>query len=120
MNSGDKLKAMLLIWGAAIILSVILFSDKPVIGLGEGVLGFLLFAGLIGGTIAISQADDTTPNREQKPLVSVESEKLKREDTHLIDRLVESMDDDERAALLRRLGVPEEFSLADDGELRKH
>jgi len=120
MNSRDKLIAMVIIWGAAVLISLMLFVGKDMINFGEGLLGFFLFMGVIGGTIAISQADESSNTSERKERTIRESSKLKREDTQLIDRLVESMDDDERAALMQRLSTPDDYTITDDGELRKH
>ncbi len=119
MTSRDKLRAMVLMWVVAFFISLTLFVGKDMINLGEGVLGFFLFAGLIGGTIAISTSPTAAESVQPREQSFRESVKLKREDTHLIDRLVETMDDDERAALLRRLSAPDEYSVSDDGELRK-
>jgi len=119
MTSRDKLRALVLMWMMAFFISLTLFVGKDMINLGEAVLGFLLFAGLIGGTIAISTSPAAPETVQQRDRSIQESAKLKREDTQLIDRLVESMDEDERAALMRRLSIPDDYSLSDDGELRK-
>lgn len=135
MTSRDKLRALVLVWAAVIIICMVTFLGKSTIGIGEGVLGFFYMVFGTAISIAITESKPATEADTQSSATR-EKSKLKRESTTLIDRLVESMDDDERAALLQRLGAGEEDDglrtardrvthgdrvvITDDGELRTH
>lgn len=130
MNSGDRFRALVVVWGGVVILAGITFFGKDSLNAGEVILGVLYMLTLLGGTLGLVLGPESGASSKAN-LQSTEraSVKRKREEINLIDRMVESMDDDQRAALLRRLGVSDaetytdhprsDLHLTDDGELER-
>ena len=118
MTSRDKAAVIIIMWLIAAALSFfVLFGS---IGNGLDVWSALLVMALIGsavgGSIAITTGTKTieTPGREQR---SHSMGKAKTSDMALADRLIDSMSDEEIAALRRRLSGENGAHVGEDGEI---
>jgi hypothetical protein len=115
LNSGDRLRALFVIWGAAtaIVISMMIF-----LGHAEGwvtaVLGLAVAFMTVLATFMVTRASSMV---ETKMDTGRMSGKAKRSDTALIDRLLDSMSDAEVAALRRRLEEEADSVVGDDGEM---
>lgn len=114
MTSTHKTGVIVVMWIAAMVMMGMITNTNPDMGAGAVILAIFIFLGVIGGTIAISQAS-TVREDGDRANVSGRS-KLKNADAALVDRLIDTMSDEELAALRRRLG-DHELGIGDDGEL---
>ncbi len=113
MTSGDRLKALMAVWITCFLmaLTIAIFASATAwaaVSLG----GMLMFMTLLA-TFMITRAkgpDSEPMEREQTRW------KAKRSDTALIERLIDSMSDEELAALRQRL-IGDLSTIGDDGEI---
>jgi hypothetical protein len=115
LNSGDRLRALFVIWGAATMIAI---SLMIFLGRAEGwvtvVLGLALTFMTLLATFMVTRASTTVETKVDTGRISG---KAKHSDTALIDRLLDSMSDAEVAALRRRLEEENEAVVGDDGEM---
>jgi|GEM_PF-2911233 ABC-type multidrug transport system fused ATPase/permease subunit len=119
MNSGDKLRALFVVWVAFVLACWFTFGRSASLGVGEVFLGFFYLLAVMGASISITQSVETPTRHDAAAEQVYASTKLKREQINQLDRLVETMNSDERQALLQRLSEPEPVQLTDDGELKQ-
>ncbi len=117
MTSGDRLKALAIVWGAITVIAVALavFSHNldPFMGFFFGVA--MLLAALVSTALIMrGAAQDDVHSR--KIASARRTGKAKRSDMALVDRLIESMSDSELDALRQRLG-DDNAVVGDDGEI---
>jgi hypothetical protein len=113
MTSAHKLGAIIFLWIAGLIAIGAIVNANPGMDFGAAILGVFVLIGVAGTSIAITQmptADRHAPAQTQG------NSKLKNSETALMDRLIDSMSEEELAALRRRLGDGE-MRIGDDGEL---
>jgi hypothetical protein len=115
LNSGDRLRALFVIWGAAtaIAISMLIFLQHAE-GWVTVVLGLAVAFMTLLATFMVTRASNTVETRIDTGRMSG---KAKRSDTALIDRLLDSMSDAEVAALRRRLEEEADAVIGDDGEM---
>ena len=114
MTSNHKTGVIVVMWIAAMVMMGVITNNNPEMGAGAVILAIFILLSVIGGTIAISQADTIRENGEQARASG--RGKLKNGETALMDRLIDSMNEEELAALRRRLGDGE-MRIGDDGEM---
>ncbi len=120
MTSGDRLKALGIVWGAITVMAVALAM------FGHNMSEFLgVFFGVAMITVALlstamimrgAAQDDVRSRKPASSRRTSGSGKAKRSDMALVDRLIESMSDSELDALRQRLG-DDNASIGDDGEI---
>ena len=113
----EKGLVILSIWAGAIVMGMITFLGKDVIGIWEFVHGITYVGCASGATISIVEKWGSSP-----PVEAVEQAargKAKRSDLTLVERLVDSLSEEEMHALRERLSIAELGSteLGADGEL---
>ncbi len=114
MNSGDRLKALIAVWIACFLmaLTIAIFAGAlegwAVVSLG----GMLMIMTLLGTFMITRSGGASSAPIEREEIRG----KAKRSDTALIERLIDSMSDEELAALRRRL-IGEAPTIGDDGEI---
>ncbi len=114
MNSGDRLKALMGVWITCVLMAVTLaIFTSGAEGWVPVSLGGMLMIMTLLGTFMITRAKGPDNDRMEREQVRG---KAKRSDTALIERLIDSMSDEELAALRRRL-VGGMSTIGDDGEI---
>jgi len=119
MTSRDKAAVIIVMWliAAALSLLVLLGSISRGLEAWPALLVMVLIGSAVGGSIAITTGTKTveTPTREARtPRMTG---KAKTSDMTLADRLIDSMSDEEIAALRRRLSHENGAQVGDDGEV---
>ena len=115
MNSGDRLRALFVVWGAATVIAIsMLIFLSGAEGWVRVVLGLAVTFMTLLATFMVTRAQSTIETRIDSHSVSG---KAKRSDTALVDRLLDSMSDAEVAALRRRLDEEADSVVGDDGEI---
>ncbi|MCC6613910.1 MAG: hypothetical protein IT320_10560 [Anaerolineae bacterium] len=118
MTSRDKAAVIIVMWliAAALSVFVLLGSISRGIDGWSALLVMTLIGSAVGGSIAMTTGTKTVepPTREQR---SSSLGKAKTSDMALADRLIDSMSDDEIAALRRRLMSERGAHVGDDGEV---
>lgn len=112
MTSTHKTGTIIVLWIAGLVMMGMLTNNE--INVGSVILGVFVFAGVIGSTIAITQSAAAAESAE--PVAMRGRSKMKNSDAALVDRLIDSMSEEELSALRRRLG-DEAMTVGDDGEL---
>ncbi len=115
MTSGDRLKALMAVWVALVLLLgvVIVFMSSSSVAWAAVSLGAMLMVVALLATFMITRAKGPT----SEPLEREEYRgKAKRSDTALVERLIDSMSDDELAAFRERL-MGGMSTMGDDGEI---
>ncbi len=114
MTSGDRLKALMAVWIACFLmaLTVAIFA-RGLEGWAVVSLGAMMMIMVLLATAMIMRAGG--PSSEPIEREQIRG-KAKRSDTALIERLIDSMSDEELAALRRRL-IGEMSTIGDDGEI---
>jgi hypothetical protein len=113
MTSAHKLGAILFLWIAGLIAIAVMVNGNAGMDFGTSLLGVFILIGVGGTSIAITQMPTTDQNASARKRGN---SKLKNNEAALVDRLIDSMSDEELAALRRRLG-DHEMRIGDDGEL---
>ncbi|MCC6613911.1 MAG: hypothetical protein IT320_10565 [Anaerolineae bacterium] len=117
MKSGDKARALIAMW---IVTAIVAGATLNGLNVSSGsawvlaVLG-LAFAGMaVGGTYIVAIMTKTMPDGEEmmRDTRTYERGKAKTSDMALVDRMVDNLNDEELAALRRRL-----LAGGDDGEV---
>ncbi len=115
MTSRDKAVVIIVMWMIAAALSFFTLVGRSMDGwVALIVIG--LIGSAVGGSIAITTGTQTVvePSREQR---IDSSGKAKTSDMSLVDRMIDSMSDEEIATLRRRLALDNNTHMGDDGEL---
>ncbi|MCL4248369.1 MAG: hypothetical protein KJ065_09505 [Anaerolineae bacterium] len=115
MTSRDKAVVIIVMWMIAAALSFFTLVGRSMDGwVALIVIG--LIGSAVGGSIAITAGTQTVvePSREQR---IDSSRKAKTSDMSLVDRMIDSMSDEEIATLRRRLTLDNNTHMGDDGEV---
>jgi hypothetical protein len=115
MTSKDKSNVVIAMWVITTILSLAVVIDRPINEWVVLTMVALVGAAMVGSiaiTTGVRTVEDSSPRQRTQALG-----KAKNSDMALVDRLIESMSEEELAALRQRLGVEERLALGDDGEL---
>jgi hypothetical protein len=120
MTSGDRLKALAIVWAAITIIAVAIaiFGHNMAEWMTIS-FGFVLMVGALVSTHMIMRGAAHEDVGSRKAISSRRggaSGKAKRSDMALVDRLIESMSDTELDALRQRLG-DDSAAIGDDGEI---
>ena len=117
MKSGDKARALAAMW---VVIAILAGSTFNSLDFDSGsawvlaVLGIVFAAMALGGTYIVAIMTKTMPESEEQARDARlrDRVKAKTSDMALVDRMVENLNDEELAALRRRL-----LSSDDDGEV---
>ncbi|MCA9903762.1 MAG: hypothetical protein KC547_07900 [Anaerolineae bacterium] len=115
MTSRDKAAVIIVMWMIAAVLSFFTLVGRSMDGwVALIVIG--LIGSAVGGSVAITAGTQTVvePSREHHVH---SSGKAKTSDMSLVDRMIDSMSDEEIAVLRRRLALDNNTHMGDDGEL---
>jgi hypothetical protein len=119
MTSGDRLKALAIVWGAITVIAVALAmfggNMDRFMALFFGV-AMMLAAMLSTAMIMRGAGHEEVSSRKTVSSRRGTSGKAKRSDMALVDRLIETMSDSELDALRQRLG-DDSAAVGDDGEI---
>jgi hypothetical protein len=114
LNSGDRLKALFIVWTVCGLIAIAMVFGLHDVDAFSGIaLGVMLTTMTLLATFMITRVPNTVETRIDTGRIG---SKAKHSDTALIDRLIESMSDTEVAALRRRL-MGNDPVVGDDGEL---
>ncbi len=114
MTSSHKTSTIAVMWISAAVMMGMITTNNPDMGAGAVILSVLVFLGVVSATIAITQAGVVGDNGSNAKAGG--QSKIKNSDSALVDRLLDSMSEEELAVLRRRLG-DEALAVGDDGEL---
>ncbi len=114
MNSGDRLKALMAVWIASVCMGVTIaiFTGGAQGWVPVSLGGMLMFMTLVATFMITRSGEQTSEPLEREQYRG----KTKRSDTALIERLIDSMSDEELASLRQRL-VGGMSTIGDDGEI---
>ncbi|HLY29203.1 MAG TPA: hypothetical protein VKQ72_22850 [Aggregatilineales bacterium] len=115
MRSQDKVPALGIVWGVFLVLAFFSLLRGPM-GFWDAVWGITLVLATFGVSAFIMGVHraDAEPGYSDRDTHS--QGKAKHSDLALVERLVESMSDEELAALRQRL-TDQHMSVGDDGEM---
>jgi hypothetical protein len=114
LNSGDRLKALFIVWTVCGLIAVSMIIMLHNADAFSGItMGLMLVIMTLLATFMITRVPNTVETRADADRISG---KAKRSDTALVDRLLDSMSDAEVAALRKRL-MSNDLVVGDDGEM---
>jgi hypothetical protein len=118
MTSRDKRLVVIIAWLAATVLSFAIIMENSPLDFWSAIAAVGIIGVAFGATMGVTTGVKTI---EEQPRADVRASgdwrKAKNSDNALIDRLIDSMSDEELAALRRRLTAGNRTAVGDDGEL---